>query len=575
VNQIDKKPEDLLGKNWREAGIPEELGRSWDRALRSVFKTGKPTAMETAIDAKHRRVVLDWRFFPEFDKSGKVETVIGTAHDITLKKELADALKESEERFSIAFSLNPAPTLITTIDEGRITNVNDVWLETMGYSPEEVLGRTTIELSLWETPDDRNRYIKLLNEKGSVENELFRLRTESGEMRDILLSAQPVLINGEGMLLSVCYDITERKKIEEALRDSEERYRNLFEENHSSMLLVDPEDGSIVDANPAACSFYRYSREEITRMNVADINMLARDELFREMERANSEKRKVFVFRHRLADGEIRDVDVYSGPIKLHGNPLLLSTIHDITERKRSESAIMRLTEELRESNKELEAFTYSVSHDLRAPIRIMKGYARMVMKDFGIATGEEVQRRLSVIQDSAIKMGELVEALLNLSRAGRTALSPTNLDMKKIIGDAWNEIRTLNPGRNIEFILKKLPSAVGDPSLIRQVVYNLLSNAVKYTKNREKAVVEVGGYIEEEQSIFCVKDNGAGFDMHYYDKLFGVFQRLHSVSEYEGVGVGLSIVQRVVTRHGGRSWAEGKVDQGATFYFSLPASAT
>ncbi len=248
---------------------------------------------------------------------------------------------------------------------------------------------------------------------------------------------------------------------------------------------------------------------------------------------------------------------------------------HEIAEREIIEDNLKHRTEELEEANRELDAFAYSVSHDLQAPLRAIDGFSGMLTKDLQGRLQDDEKRKIKVIRDNAQKMGRLIGDLLAFSRLGRTEISWSLIDMEQVSKNVWQEQVALNPGRKLELITGNLPRARGDRSLVRQVFSNLLSNAVKFTGNRDQALIEIGGSSGEGENFYYVKDNGTGFDMRYYDKLFGVFQRLHSESEYEGTGVGLAIVQRIIHRHGGRVWAEGEVGKGATFFFSLPAAET
>jgi len=228
------------------------------------------------------------------------------------------------------------------------------------------------------------------------------------------------------------------------------------------------------------------------------------------------------------------------------------------------------LADELEETNKELESFSYSVSHDLRAPLRAIIGFSRILEEDYGGNLDDEGRRLLSVIRESSQRMGELIDDLLELSRLGRKPLSTMAINMKRLADDVFKEIRA-DGWRSHRFVLGSLPPVHGDATLVRQAWLNLLSNAAKFSSKREQPLIEVSGHENGAECVYCVRDNGAGFDMRYYDKLFGVFQRLHGADEFPGTGVGLAIVQRVVTRHGGRVWAEGKLGEGAAFYFSLP----
>jgi signal transduction histidine kinase len=253
---------------------------------------------------------------------------------------------------------------------------------------------------------------------------------------------------------------------------------------------------------------------------------------------------------------------------------------HEMAERQHADAELRTLNEELEQrvadrtqeliaANKEMEGFSYSVSHDLRTPLRAIDGYSRILQEDFAGKLDGEGRRLLGVIRENSQKMAQLIDDLLAFARLGRKALSISEIDMKRMAEETLKEITF--GGQAPALMLGTLPPANGDPSLVKQVWVNLLTNAVKFSGKREQPQVEVGGYSDGAHNVYCVKDNGAGFDMRYYDKLFGVFQRLHRVEEYAGTGVGLAIVQRVVVRHGGRVWAEGKVGEGAAFYFSLP----
>jgi len=233
------------------------------------------------------------------------------------------------------------------------------------------------------------------------------------------------------------------------------------------------------------------------------------------------------------------------------------------------ERRVAERTAQLEAANKELESFSYSVSHDLRSPLRAIDGFSRILQEDYGDRLDDEARRLLGVVRDNSRRMGELIDDLLEFSRLGRKALSTTTIDMNRLVERAVSELSP--PGEKLpEVKVGALPPARGDPTLIKQAWVNLVGNAVKFSGKRELPVVEVSGYENGAEVVYCVRDNGAGFDMRYYDKLFGVFQRLHAQDEYPGTGVGLAIVQRVVARHGGRVWAEGREGEGAAFYFSL-----
>ena len=251
----------------------------------------------------------------------------------------------------------------------------------------------------------------------------------------------------------------------------------------------------------------------------------------------------------------------------------------DITERRRADSQIRALNRELEQhavqlevANKELESFTYSVSHDLRSPLRAIDGYSQILGEDYAEKLDEEGRRVLGVIRESSQKMGTLIDDLLAFSQLGRKVITAVEVDMNALVREALLELRAGGAAKPPpQIAVAKLPVAWGDRALLKQVWVNLLSNAIKFADKKDKPHIEVSGHNDGAENVYAVKDNGVGFDMQYYNKLFGVFQRLHSSEQFPGTGVGLAIVQRVVTRHGGRVWAEGKLNDGATFFFALP----
>jgi signal transduction histidine kinase/CheY-like chemotaxis protein len=225
---------------------------------------------------------------------------------------------------------------------------------------------------------------------------------------------------------------------------------------------------------------------------------------------------------------------------------------------------------QLEAANRELESFSYTVSHDLRAPLRAIDGFSRMLQNEMEARLHDEDRRLLQVIRDNTVKMGQLIDDLLAFSRLGTAPLNARPVDMKELARQVYEELAPEREGKLVEFVLHDLPPAYGDPALLRQVWANLLGNAIKYTGHENRPVIEVIGIAANKENVYAVKDNGVGFDMRYYDKLFGVFQRLHSAEDFPGSGVGLANVQRIVARHGGRVWAEGKVGEGASFFFAL-----
>lgn len=341
--------------------------------------------------------------------------------------------------------------------------------------------------------------------------------------------------------------------------------------------------GTIVDINNTELKWIGYRREEVIhKLSFADLltpeskKILAAN--FPEF------KKKGFItdleFDLIRKDGSILPVILNSSAIyDKDGNYLKSrSTLFDITESKKSHLKINQLNQDLEKNlaqleivNSELESFTYSVSHDLRAPLRSIAGYTQILNEDYADKLDEEGKKTIDTIVNSARRMGQLIDDLLAFSRFGKTELIKTKIRMDKLIQSIVYEQQIEMDERKVEVKVNTLEPAHVDITLIKQVWINLISNAFKYSKGKETTRIEIGSYIEKNENIYYIKDNGVGFDMEYSHKLFGVFQRLHKMKEFEGTGVGLAIVKRIVQRHGGKVWAEAKVNEGASFYFSLP----
>ncbi len=265
---------------------------------------------------------------------------------------------------------------------------------------------------------------------------------------------------------------------------------------------------------------------------------------------------------------------------------LLQAVLHELAERTKAEAEVRALsadleqrviarTAELSAANKELEAFSYSVSHDLRAPLRAIDGFSRILLEDYLADLPAEAQRYFQFIRDNAQQMGQLVDDLLAFSRLSRQPLTTRAVDPAALVRQCLDELHAEQVGRQVAITIGDLPACMADPALLKQVWFNLIANALKYTRQRDPAVIAITSRAEGGEMIYSIKDNGEGFDMRYSDKLFGVFQRMHRAEDYEGTGVGLAIVQRIIQRHGGRIWAEAAVDHGATFSFTLGGAST
>ena len=355
-------------------------------------------------------------------------------------------------------------------------------------------------------------------------------------------------------------------------------------DEHAIVAITDPQ-GKIIHANDKFCTISRYTREELIGQDHRIINSGHHPkEFIRDLWTTITHGRVWHgEIKNRAKDGTHYWVDTTIVPfLNPDGKPRQYVAIRaDITTRKTAEEAVLRLnaeleqrvaerTAELQEANDELEAFSYSVSHDLRAPLRAIDGFSQAVVEDFGDLIPADGRRQLDIIRNSAQRMGALIDDILAFARLKQQELHAREIDTRSLVDEALAELGFPPKDRRVELRLGDLPASAGDPALLRQVWLNLLSNALKYTGRREQAVIEIGSIPIDGTPAFFVRDNGTGFDMQHAGKLFGVFQRLHRLEDYEGTGVGLAIVQRIVQRHGGRIWAEAEVDRGATFYFTL-----
>ena len=382
------------------------------------------------------------------------------------------------------------------------------------------------------------------------------------------------------------WDIAERKRAEEAVTQHAARVLDLYNNAPCGYHSLD-QDGTFVQINDTELTWLGYARDEVMgRLKFSDL--ITADSLKVYQKNFPELKKRGWVkdieYEMVRKDGTVMPVSLSATAIRDEASHFLMSrsTIFDITERKRAEAEIRKLYEELEQrvkertaelefANREMESFSYSVSHDLKAPVRAIEGFSRMLLGEHADKLDAEALRLLQVINTNTKLMQHLIDDLLALSRLGRLQVRKSVVNLAAMTKKVFDQLRTQAPERDLQLTLGDLPPGLADQSLLHQVILNLLANAIKYSKPRKTAVIEVGGKDGENETIYYVKDNGIGFDERYAHKLYGVFQRLHGGEEYEGTGVGLAIVKRIIERHGGRVWAEGKVDRGATFYFALP----
>lgn len=500
--------------------------------------------------------------------------------EMAARMKMEAELRRSEEKYRLLFkNMTDGFALYDLLydEQGsptdwRILEVNDAYRNHTGIATERLVGLHISEVFPDTIPEYLARFASVVATQTASEFETYASVT--GRYLHVLTFPA-----GDNRFANIIEDISERKKAEEALQESNERLRTITTNTPDHILMQDCDLRYQLVINP------QLGLSEADMLGKTDHDILTKAEA----EKITAIKRKVLETGTRAtvessvlnSKGETEFFEgVYVPKFGPAGQTEgLIGYFRNITKRKIIEDQLAKQTEQLQErstqmenANRELESFSYSISHDLKAPLRTIDGYSRMLMKKHGGQLSEDAARILNVIRSSTERMGALIDDLLSFSRILRNSMTVSEIDMNKLVSEVWNEIRDANRDRELELKITYLLPGLGDQTLIRQVLVNLFSNAVKFTKNQEPGIIEMTSYSEPGKVVYRFKDNGVGFDMAYYDKLFCVFQRLHSLEEYDGTGIGLAIVQRIINRHGGYIWAEGKVNEGATFYFTLPA---
>ena len=602
--------EELVGQNHRILNSGHH-SKEFFQQMYHTIANGQAWRDEICNRAKDGSIYwVDTTVVPFLDAYGKPRQYMAIRADVTERKRA----EEARERLAALVDSSDDAIISKTL-EGTIKTWNRGAERVFGYSSAEMAGKPMLLLIPPDRVNEESEILARIRRGESVEHfETVRVRKD-GKKIDISATISPIK-DSSGAIVGaskIARDITERKQTEDRLAGQTEELSRQAEELLRSQLALETQtlmlqsvldsmaeglvaadaQGKFIIWNPAAVKILGMAAANLTSQQwTAHYGLYLEDmvtpfpadqlPLARAI-RGESSSAQMFVRNPELEQGTW--IEVGGGPLKDKDGAVRGGVVafRDITQRKADEREIRKLNEELEErvvqrtaqlaaANHELEAFTYSVSHDLRAPLRHIGGFSKILSEDFGPGMPAEAQNHLKRIEDGVHRMGLLVDELLNLARVGRLALQLQATGLNAVVEEVVSLLQPEVAGRAVSWKIADLPPAECDPILIKQVFQNLMANALKFTRTRERAIIEISYRQENGQMVIAVRDNGVGFSMKYKDKLFGVFQRLHRAEEFEGTGIGLATVKRIIHKHGGRVWAEAELDKGATFYFTLAA---
>jgi PAS domain S-box-containing protein len=474
--------------------------------------------------------------------------------------------------------LDEAPDALVLVGED---NTVEYWnggaAKTYGFTSGEALGRSLLELIVpGESVEETRGIFDSARKAGPITFECMR-RRKDGSLLFVTTSAKLIQDgpSSRQALLLVQKDVTQLKVLRDA-KMLEANYRDVLNFTPDAIVILNV-TGRIVLVNAPAEKLFGFSREELIGQTIEILlperyrggHVTHRTQYFSQPHtRPMGHGLELFGLR---ADGREFPVEISLSPLQTNEGTLVMSAIRDITERKRFQESLAERTLELEALNQELEAFSATMSHDLRAPLRYVTGYAGLLKENAWSNLDDKGRHYLEVICGSVDQMSQLMEDLLEFSRSGRTEMIKTQVALEPLVREIIEELAEASKGRVVQWQIGSLPEISGDRVMLKQIFSDLLANALKYTRPRRVAEIQIGCQAAQKELVFHIRDNGVGFDPAFVHKLFGVFQRLHTTQEFEGTGLGLANVRRFVHRHGGRTWAEGAVDKGATLFFSFP----
>ncbi len=563
--------------------IPDNFDVGVDRSLLGQMRSRLNAGEVIAFDTLHRR--KDGSVFPVELRvrpfwQGEHRFAVSLARDMTERKQAQEALTLFRSL------IDHANDIIEVVDPetGRFLDINEQACLAHGYTREEYLSLNISQINPVVAARSWKEIIAELQQFGAIIRESKHQRKD-GSIFPVELNITYVRMDRD-YILAVVRDISNRKRADEALRASEERYRALYHENPSMFFTLDAE-GTIISVNDFGANQLGFAKDELIGRTVLEVIYAEdRDTVDKQFQICLRDPWQVYrwQFRKVRKDGSLMWVEEFvrtvNGP---DGAVYVLVVCQDISERKYIEEQIIKLNQELEKrvtertaqlevANKELEAFAYSISHDLRAPVRHIGGFLEILKTSIGTNIDRQSLHYMNIIADATKRMDSMIEALLSFSRMSRSKMAEAQVDLETLVQAVVEDFELESRERNVRWHISPLPKIIGDQTLLRMVFENLISNALKFTRSRALTQIEIGWSPGAHgEAIVFVRDNGVGFDMEYANHLFGVFQRLHRMDEYEGTGIGLANVRRIIERHGGKTWAEAQSGAGATFYFSLP----
>ena len=589
-----KSEEELLNNTFMPL-VHEDDQEPTAKAMEALYEAPYTCYLEQRAMTVEGWRWLGWLDNAILDEKGEVKSIIGVGRDITERRQIEQQLKESEEKFSKAFYQQDIAMELVDLDAGTRMDFNDKYCEITGYSRKELLNSNIYEKNLWLNPEGQLKAADELRNTGSISEFPMDIVQKSGARKNLLLSATLLnLEQGKNIVIATLIDVTHLKAAERALRESEARFRIVFNQQYQFMAILSPE-GITLEINNLPLETTGFRREDFIGKpfwltpawkHLPEWTSIWQQRLEKAAESVTPIRTEDV---YQTAEGDTRYANSTTSAIKDSHGHLMFYLVEgaDITDRRLTEKQrdgllkevqqlnvnlelrVKQRTAELKAVNKELEAFSYSVSHDLRAPLRSIDGFSMALLEDYGNKLDEEGQDYLDRVRKSAQRMGQLIDDLLQLSRVNRDHISPKEVDLAPLAEKVIDELSSGEPDRKVDFKVGKDLTVEGDPRLLRVMLDNLIGNAWKFTAKQPQAEIAFDRCKDNPQ-VFFIKDNGVGFDMKHADKLFGAFQRLHRVTDFPGTGIGLATVQRILNRHGGKVWAEAKLGEGAVFYFSL-----